>query len=196
MVLYNVLKFIAKIVFNLIYKIEVVGLENIPEKEGALICPNHYTWADPVIVGIVTPRPIRFMAKVEAFKNPFLRFLLKYLGAYPVRRGEADLNAVKNTLKLLKEGNLVGLFPQGTRVKGNDLGKAHSGVALFAIKSGKKVIPVYISGNYVPFTKMRVVFGKPIDFSVYSKDKLTGDDYFNLSQIVIQKIRELKEGEN
>ncbi|CCJ33324.1 lysophospholipid acyltransferase family protein [Caloramator australicus] len=194
MSLYRILRFIAKGVFKLIYRIEVKGIENIPKDEGALICPNHYTWADPVMVAITTPRPIRFMAKFEAFQNPFLRFLLKNLGAFPVRRGEPDLNAIKTALKLLKDENLLGLFPQGTRVKGDDLGKAHSGVALLSIKSNKKVIPVYIGGNYVPFTKMRVFFGEPIDFSAYTKDKLTGEDYLRLSQIVMEKIKELKEG--
>jgi len=194
MTFYNILKFIAKGLFNLIYKIDVKGLENVPKDEGALICPNHYTWADPVLVAIVTPRPIRFMAKYETFKNPFLRFLLNKLGAFPVRRGEPDLNAIKTSLKLLKDGHLLGLFPQGTRVKGEDLGSAHSGVALLAIKSNKKVIPVFIGGSYVPFTKMKVFFGEPIDFSAFAKDKLTGEDYLRLSQIVIEKIKELKEG--
>ncbi|KRQ86623.1 1-acyl-sn-glycerol-3-phosphate acyltransferase [Caloramator mitchellensis] len=194
MLLYKIIKPIAKFLFNLIYKIEIKGIENIPDNEGALICPNHYTWADPVMVAIVTKRPIRFMAKAEAFNNPLMKFLLENVGAYPVRRGETDLTAVKNTLKLLKEGQLVGLFPQGTRVKGNDLGKAHSGVAVFALKSNKPVIPTYISGSYKPFSRMQVIFGQPIDFSIYKKDKMTGEDYFELSQIVIDEIRNLKEG--
>ncbi|MCX7904751.1 MAG: 1-acyl-sn-glycerol-3-phosphate acyltransferase [Caloramator sp.] len=194
MSLYRILRFIVKGLFNLIYRIEVKGIENIPQDEGALICPNHYTWADPVLVAIVTPRPIRFMAKYEAFSNPISRYLLKKLGAFPVRRGEPDLNAIKTALKLLKDGHLLGLFPQGTRVKGEDLGKAHSGVALLSIKSNKKVIPVYIGGSYIPFTRMKVYFGKPIDFSSYYKDKLSGEDYLRLSQIVIEKIKELKEG--
>ena len=194
MFLYTVIKPIAKFLFNLIYKIEIKGIENIPKDDGALICPNHYSWADPVMVAISVNRPIRFMAKAEAFKNPLLKFLLDNVGAYPVRRGETDLTAVKNTLKLLKEGQLVGLFPQGTRVRGDDLGKAHSGVAVFALKSNKSVIPAYISGSYKPFCKMKVVFGQPIDFSVYKKDKMTGEDNYELSQIVIEDIRNLKEG--
>lgn len=193
MILYSIIKPIAKLLFNAIYSIEVEGIENVPD-DGALICPNHYSWADPVMVAICLKSPVRFMAKAEAFKNPIFKFFLEKVGAYPVRRGEVDLTAVKTTLKYLKEGQLIGLFPQGTRIKGDDLGKAHSGVAVFAVKSNKKVIPTFISGSYKPFTKMKVVFGKPIDFSEYKKEKMTGEDYFELSQIVIEEIKALKEG--
>ena len=194
--LYRFAQGLVWILFHLMYRIEVKGIKNIPEGEGALICPNHYNNFDPFLVAIVLKRKIRFMAKAEAFNNPILRFLLNHIEVYPVRRGEADLNAVKTTLKILKDKQLVGMFPEGTRIKGGELGKANSGVAVFSIKSGKPVVPVYISGSYKPFTKMSIEFGKPINFEEAKGKKLTGDDYAELSQLVMKEIKKLKEESN
>ncbi|MCX7885356.1 MAG: 1-acyl-sn-glycerol-3-phosphate acyltransferase [Caloramator sp.] len=192
MIFYNFAKYLMWIIFHLIYKIEVVGTENIPKDDGAIICPNHFSFGDPVIVGITCPRGIRYIAKKELFKNPFIRVILKGLGAYPVKRGEADLNAIKMTLKLLKDKKVVGLFPEGTRVKTGKFGQANPGVAMFSIKSGKVVIPTLITGSYRLFSRIKVQYGQPIDFSKYKKEKMTNDDYLELSQMVIQKLYELK----
>jgi 1-acyl-sn-glycerol-3-phosphate acyltransferase len=191
--LYNVSKSLVWLYFHAFYKIDVKGIENIPE-DGAIICPNHFNIWDPMLVAICIPRKINFMAKNEAFRNPIVKFYLNDVGTYPVKRGEVDLASIKHTLKLLKQKELVGLFPEGTRVKSGKLGEANSGVAVFANKSGKVVIPVAITGNYKFFTKLKVTFGQPIDFMKYKKDKMTNDDYYELSQIVMEKIRQLKKG--
>lgn len=190
---YRFARRVVWIFFHLIYKIEVKDMENVPQDDGALICPNHYNNFDPLLVAIVLKRKIRFMAKHEAFKNPILRFILNKLETFPVKRGEVDLNAVKTTLRILKDKQLVGLFPEGTRIKGGELGRANSGVAVFATKSGKPVIPVYISGSYRPFSRMRLVFGKPMIFEASKDKKLTGDDFSELSQLVMKEIKNLKE---
>ncbi|SKA83192.1 1-acyl-sn-glycerol-3-phosphate acyltransferase [Caloramator quimbayensis] len=192
MIFYNFAKYLMWILFHLIYRVEVVGTENIPKDEGVIICPNHFAFGDPVVVGITCPRQVRYMAKKELFKNPFVRIILKGLGAYPVKRGEADLNAIKMTLKLLKDKKIVGLFPEGTRVKTGKFGQANPGVAMLSIKSGKAVIPTLITGSYRLFSKIKVQYGQPIDFTKYKKEKMTNDDYFELSQMVIQKLYELK----
>lgn len=191
---YSICQKLIKGIFFPVYRVEVVGEKNIPQNDGALICPNHFHWLDPVIVGVYLKREIRFMAKYELFQNKLLKKLLKSLGVFPVRRQEADLNAVKTTLKYLKEGQIVGLFPEGTRIKGGDFGKANPGVAMFSIKSGKPVIPVYIKANYKIFSKITIIIGKPIDFIKYKKDKMTNQDYLELSQIVMDEIKKLKEG--
>lgn len=191
---YSICQKIVKCIFFPVYSVKVIGEENIPKDEGALICPNHFHWLDPVIVGVYLKREIRFMAKYELFQNKFLKKLLTSLGVFPVRRQEADLNAVKSTLKYLKEGQLVGLFPEGTRIKGGDFGKANPGVAMFSIKSGKPVIPVYIKANYKLFSRIKIIVGKPIDFSRYKKEKMTNQDYLELSQLVMDEIKKLKEG--
>lgn len=193
--LYFICRGIVWFFFRLIFRIEVKGRENIPKDDGALICPNHYHWADPLLIAIVTPRKINFMAKYELFEIPLLRWILNGVGTYPVKRGEADLNASKITLRLLKDKQLVGMFPEGTRIKegvhGN-FGKANSGVAVFSVKTKKPVIPVLITGDYYPFKKMRVVFGEPVELHRFKEGKLTSNDYDELSQIIMGKISELR----
>lgn len=190
---YNIAKAIVYFVFHLIFRVEVKGIENIPKDDGAIICPNHISWIDPPLVAVSIPRKVRPMAKQELFKNPVLGFLLTKLGVYPIRRGEADLNAIKTTLKVLKDKQLVLLFPEGTRIKGKELGKASPGVAMFSIKSGKTAVPVLVSGSYKLFSKVYISIGKPLDFTKYKKDKMTNEDYTELSQMIMSKIKELKE---
>jgi 1-acyl-sn-glycerol-3-phosphate acyltransferase len=124
--LYNFAKAVVWLFFHVFYRIKVLGLENIPE-DGALICPNHYAIMDPLFVAISCPRKIRFMAKYEVFKIPVLNWFLRNVGTFPVKRGESDLTSIKTTLKLLKEKELVGLFPEGTRIKTGMLGVANPG---------------------------------------------------------------------
>ena len=194
MLSYDIFKPLIWLFFHTFYRIRVKGIENIPENDGAIICPNHFALGDPLLVAITTPRKVRFMAKAELFKNSFLRVILKSWGVYPVRRGEVDISAIKGTFKILKNNGLVGLFPEGTRIRTGKLGTANAGVAMFSIKSGKPVIPVYIYGKYFIFSKLNVIFGQPFYFNI-NKEKFTNDDYKELSQIVMQKISELKQKE-
>lgn len=189
---YNFFKSLIWVYYHIFFRIEVSGRSNIPNDDGAIICPNHFSLNDPLVVAVTVPREIKFMAKSELFKNGFLKFFLTRWGAYPIKRGEPDLSAIKITLKALKEKKLVGLFPEGKRIKGEELGKANPGVALFSIKSGKPVIPTLISGKYVPFGKIKITFGQPLYFDEYKKEKMTNEDYLKLSQIVMQKIENLK----
>lgn len=191
MILYDIFKPLIWLYFHAVYRIKVKGIENIPESSGAIICPNHIALGDPILVAISAPRKIRFMAKAELFKIPFIRFFLKHWGVYPVKRGEADIGAIKNTFKILKNDGLVGLFPEGTRSRTGKLGTASPGVAMFSIKSGKPVIPVLIQGKYSIFSKLNIIFGQPFYFNI-KNGKLTNDDYKELSQTVMKKISELK----
>lgn len=190
--LYNIAKGIVWVFFHSFYRVKINGRENIPDDMGALICPNHFNLLDPLLVAICIKQPVKFMAKYELFQKPILGFILKKIYVYPVKRGEADLSAIKHTLRILKDKQLVGIFPEGTRVKGEKLGKANPGVAVFSIKTGSPAIPVLISGNYIPFTKMIITIGKPVDLVQYKKEKMTNDYYLEISQIIMQKIEELK----
>jgi 1-acyl-sn-glycerol-3-phosphate acyltransferase len=193
--LYTFCRNLVWVFFRSFLRVEIKGLENIPKEEGFLLCPNHYSSFDPLFVATCFPRKVRFMAKQEIFKNSILGNLLLKIGVFPVKRGEADLHAIKTAIKVLKDNEVLGLFPEGKRIKGSELGKANSGVAMFSIKSGKSVLPVCIIGTYKPFSKMKVIYGQPIDFTEYKKTKMTNDDYLELSQIVMKKIGELKKEE-
>lgn len=164
-------KFLYKLLapfLRFIFNVHAHGLDNIPAEGGVLICPNHISAVDVIVVAsTVKNRQICFMAKAELFKIPLLRGLIKALGAYPIRRGEGDVGAIKKTITLLKDGNTVGMFPQGTRFKGVDphTSTVKHGAGMIAYRAGVPVVPVAIitKGYKVSlFKRVDVIFGKPV----------------------------------
>ena len=126
-----------------LYKIKVVGLENVPKTGGALVCCNHTALLDPAILGACIPRQIHFMAKAEAFKNPFLNKLMTKLGAFPVHRGSVDVKSLKIAISFLKAGDFVGIFPQGHRYPKVDprTTEPKRGVAMIAHAPNRECFP-------------------------------------------------------
>ena len=167
---------IVKVILKFIYRIEVIGKDNIEIDGKFILTSNHTHVFDPVILAVVFPRQIHFMAKKELFKNKILKFVFTKLGAFPVSRNETDLTAIKNALRLLKEDKILGIFPEGTRVKEFDIKNAKAGTALLSVKSKSPVLPIYIEGNFKIFSKIKVYIGKPIEFSDYYGKKLSNDE--------------------
>lgn len=155
------------------YRAEIVGLENIP-KEGPLIfCGNHRNYLDPPLMVATAKRDMKFLAKEELYKNKFLAFLGWVFEGIPVKRDDKDVSAIKTSLKVLKNGQCIALFPEGTR-NGLEKGeKVKDGVAFFAIRSGAKVVPCGIKGGTKENRKVTIKYGKPLDYSQYkgTKDK-------------------------
>ena len=153
------------------YRAEINGLENIP-KEGPLIfCGNHRTYLDPPLMVVTAKRDMRFLAKEELYKSKFLSFLGWVFEAIPVKRDEKDITAIKESLKALKNGQCIALFPEGTR-NGIEKGeKAKDGVAFFAVRSGAKVVPCGIKGGTKGNRKVTITYGKPLDYSKYKGEK-------------------------
>ena len=172
------------------YRAEIIGLENIP-KEGPLIfCGNHRSYLDPPLLVATAKRDMKFLAKEELYKNKFLAFLGWAFEAIPVKRDEKDVSAIKNSLKVLKNGECIALFPEGTR-NGLEKGeKPKDGVAFFAVRSGAKVVPCGIKGGTKKNRKVTITYGKPLDYSKYkgSKDKEILD---KVTEEIMDKIIEL-----
>lgn len=125
----------------------VSGETNVPPSGPVLLVSNHVSYLDPVAIGDACPRRVVFMAKAELFKIRPLGFLLRGVDSFPVKRGEADRAAFKNTLTMLEEGRVVCIFPEGTRMREGELGVAEAGAAVFAIRTGCPVVPVYVEGT-------------------------------------------------
>lgn len=166
-------KFVEGVLFiycKIVYRLKIVGTENIPEEQ-VIFCGNHRSFIDPPIIKVTCTRDVRFLARESLAKNPFLAFLGWVFEVIYVKRDSKDIGALKGTLSCLKKGESIALFPEGTR---NGLEKGESvkdGAAFFAIKSGVKVVPVGISGEIKPFHKLTVTYGKPLDFSMYKDPK-------------------------
>ena len=157
-------------VYNVIFPAKVEGLENIPADGACVLVANHIHARDPFYLAVkVRDRYLHFMAKAELFKFKPLAAFMKGLMAFPVDRGHNDLNAVRTSLKLLADGHILGLFPQGTRSRDNSRTPMLNGVSMIALRAGKPVIPVYIGGPYKPFKRIPVRIGKPVDLSDFGR---------------------------
>lgn len=185
---YTFAKNIVKIVLSPLYRVKTIGKENFPKDGGVLICSNHIDNLDPPIVGMTCPRDIHFMAKEEAFRVPVLKGILPKVNAFPVKRGMSDREALRTGLSLLKEGKVLGLFPEGTRSKTGELGEGMAGAGFFALRSGAKVVPCAIIGPYKAFRRLKVIYGNPIDFTEYREKKINADE---ATKIIMDEIRAL-----
>ena len=141
------------------YRFDIIGKEHFPKEGGVLLCSNHIDALDPPVVGITAPRPVNFMAKEELFKLPILKGILPKVHAFPVKRGLSDRQALRTAVNLLKDGQVVGLFPEGTRNRTGQLGKGFSGAGFFALRGNAVVVPCAIIGPYKIFRKVKVVYG-------------------------------------
>ena len=189
---YSVIKTIVKFVLILFYRIRVYGLEKIPLDGRLIICSNHASNWDPILISIVFPRQISWMGKKELFKNKVLAYLLNKLTVFPVDRDGSDVGAIKKALKVLKSEGTLGLFPEGTRVKSMDLNNAKSGIALLGFKSKSPILPIYIESNYKIFSKVNIYIGEPVDLIQGIDGRPSADDYLELSKEILIKIYDLK----
>ena len=193
MYFYRIIKFIVNVIFRIIFRFNIEGRENIPEEGRIVLCSNHISLLDPIMLAIAIPRPIIFMAKKELFQNKLLAKLIHSLGAFPVDRQGSDLSSVKMSLRTLKEEKILGIFPEGTRVQKMDLDNVKPGVGLISIKSKSPVVPVYIESEYKLFNKVIVRIGEPVYFNSHYGKKLTNEDYKHISIKIMESIYSLKE---
>ncbi len=175
---------------KIVYSMKIVGKENIPKEGPIIICGNHRSFLDPPLIEVTCGRYARFLAKEELTKNKFLAFLGMIFDAILVKRDSKEVTAIKESLKTLKDGHCLALFPEGTR-NGLEKGeKVKDGGAFFAVRSGAKVIPCGIKGGTKDNRKVTITYGKPLDYSQYkgSKDKEVLD---NITEEIMSEIIEL-----
>lgn len=176
---------------KIVHRAKIEGIENVP-KEGALIfCGNHRTFLDPPLIVATCKRDTHFLAKEELYKSKFLSFLGWVFEAIAVKRDTKDISAVKSSIKYLKKGESIALFPEGTR-NGLEKGeKVKDGAAFFAIRTGAKVLPVGISGKKGIFSKVTIRYGKPLDYSQYKKAEDEKQALEEVTQDIMKNILEL-----
>ncbi|MFN8015097.1 MAG: lysophospholipid acyltransferase family protein [Acidimicrobiia bacterium] len=165
----------------LLYRPKIYGKNNIPKTGGVLIVPNHRAMLDIPILGCATFRPLRFMAKIDLFKNRFVKWYFETNGSFSVDKESGDPKAIKKAVNVLKDGDALVIFPEGKRNRGESVGELTPGVGFLASKTNVPIIPVGIAGldkaitykfGFIPIlTRGKVYIGDPIDFYLDSDEK-------------------------
>ncbi|HPZ43017.1 MAG TPA: lysophospholipid acyltransferase family protein [Bacillota bacterium] len=185
----RILKFLVRIFLALVRRWEIEGTENIPASGSVVLIANHTSYWDPVVIYCAFKRRVYFMAKAELFKIPVVGHVIALSGAFPVHRDKTDRIAIRTALRLLKEGQVVGIFPEGTRSHSGEMLKPHLGAAMLALKSGAPILPVALSGTRGVWGKVKVRVGKPIPVGPLKTDSRA--DLENLANLAMSHIAAL-----
>lgn len=161
----------CRIFTTLKFDLHVSGLHHIPKTGGVLVVSNHQSALDPVLVAVRVQRPFSYMARATLFKNKFFNWLIRSLNAFPVQLGKGDTGAMKEAIARLKAGEILTMFPEGTRTLDGNLKPIQAGVALIVRRAGVPVVPVVVHGAYLAWpkgakwprgTRIRVLYGPPL----------------------------------
>lgn len=188
---YEVVWAIVRPIVMLFHPLDVKGVENLAD-EPVLLCANHSSWLDPILVVVTLSKhaKLRIMAKEQLFRIPVVKSLISKMGAFPVNRGHADIGAVKTAIQSLKDGFHLLIFPEGTRVKKPGSVAVKGGVAMIAIRSGVKLLPVFIGTKKSVFRRVPIIFGKPYA-PVYTGRKGTAEEYQTNADEIMRQVYEL-----
>jgi 1-acyl-sn-glycerol-3-phosphate acyltransferase len=181
---------VARIWTTLCFDLKTYHEDYVPRTGGVLLIANHQSYLDPVLVAVRLRRPVSFFAKSELFENPYFAWLIRSLHAFPVRQGKADISAVKETIRRLKEGYILNLYPEGTRTEDGRIGPIQKGVALIVRQAKVPVVPVAIDGSFEAWPQgkklcrsypIRVLYGPPL--------RIDALDAHEVLQLVDQTLR-------
>ncbi len=186
-----IIKFVLRITTLFLFRVKVVGEENIEEGKPCILCPNHISnWDPPTLMASIKRNDVYILAKEEMFVNGFIKYLAKKVHALPVKRGKQDVTLLKNSVKVLKENHAVLIFAEGTRNGIKKNGKIHNGAVLMSLMSGAPIIPIGMQSKskYRPFTKVKINIGKPIDLSEYKDKKSDKETLDKLSKDLMDEM--------
>ena len=198
-VFYRIIYAIFAGLVGFLFRIRVTGREHEPDKGGFIVCANHISATDPVVLCYAFRKhQVRFMAKKELFKIPLLSGLIRVLGAFPIDRGGNDVGAIKTSVSMIKEGKCMGIFPQGHRYPGVDprTTKTKNGAALIATRAEADIMPVYImrkNNTFKIFRKTYVVIGERIPFADLNYDPQADGEYARITAEIFDKVCTLGE---
>lgn len=184
---YKIVRNILIVIVKILFRIEYVGVNNIPEENGYIFCANHICFMDPLLIACNKKKEFHFIAKEELIKVPVLGWLLKKLNVIPVKRGTGDIGAMKKGIEVLKNGNSLIIFPEGTRSKTGKMGEAKHGMALLVKKTGCGVMPCAVIGKPHLFKKTKLVYGDPIPAGFFEGEK----ELSKITNYIVDKIQNL-----
>lgn len=189
-ILWRAIRGVARFIFAVILDVRVVGRQNVPKDGAFILASNHLSWMDVPLVPAYLKRKVVYMAKEETFYSK-IGWMVRFMGAFPVKRGEADRQSLRAADQQLKAGKVFIIFPEGTRSKIRKLAKAHAGLGMIALRSGVPVVPVAIWGSEYALKKFRpritISFGEPLILTPKGK-KVTREDIEDATDQVMRHI--------
>ena len=190
----TIMKGIFSFLFHIVYRFEVHGMENIPKEGKAILCPNHIHMFDSISLVVKIKRMMYIMVKKELMSNFIGKWFFGHLGCFPVDRGTGDTKALETAEQHLNNGELLLMFPEGTRnglLKGKKLKK---GAAIIALETHSPIIPIGMKGTFIPFSKVKINIGKPMDLTEYfNKEELKPKDYIDITNQLQNNIITLRD---
>ena len=198
-ILYAFAHIILRPTLKILFRLEVKGKDNIPKRGGVILAAHHESFLDPVVAGTASPRQIYFLAREELFQLGFFSWIIKHLNTIPVSREQLQMSTAKKSLKILREGKVLLLFPEGTRSDADTIAEGKRGVGLIAEHVNVPVIPVFIKGSgqalpknkkWITFHKVLVIFGKPLYFKKL-EGKSHKETHQQFSDRVMEEMRKL-----
>ena len=188
--MYRFLVSIVSVLVKLIYRVKINGIENLKDDQPIIISANHIHIFDPVILATLTKRQIFFLSKKELFEKKLFSKFFGKLGVIPIDRDNTDIKAIKSCFRVIRAGNILGIFPEGTRVKTVDINNMKKGVALIALKNKVNILPIHIEGTYRIFSKITVDIYPMIEINNFENmedseaiDKLTEELFNQIYQV-------------
>lgn len=189
---YSFMRMLLRIFTTVWFDLKVYGTENVPQTGGVLLVSNHQSFLDPPLIGVQLRRKASYLAKSGLFENPVFGWIIRNCNAFPVRQGEGDVGAVKETIRRLREGHMLTVFPEGGRSEDGELQPILNGAALVVRKAQVPIVPIAIEGSFKAWPKhrkiwqrspVRVLIGKPAVVHDMKAKEIT--------EFIDQQIREL-----
>lgn len=193
---YKIMRWLVYPFIRLFIRVEYFGAENLPRDKGYILCANHISIADMFAIAVPVKCQIRYMAKGELFKFAPLKWFFNALGSFAVKRGQGDTGAIDKACDIIEKGGVLGIFPEGTRSKTGQPGKAKSGIALIAMRTKADILPIsikYSTGTFKLFCKATVRVGELIPYTPPAEDESQRASIRRISSEVMDKIINLWE---
>jgi 1-acyl-sn-glycerol-3-phosphate acyltransferase len=193
-ILYEAIRWTTIVIFAIVSRVRLRARYNLPRKGPYILAANHLSWSDVPLVPLYVPGKVVYMAKEESFFDKKTGWLVRFLGAFPVKRGEGDRQALRVANEQLKKGKVLAIFPEGTRSKTHTLAKGHAGLGLIALRAQVPVVPIAIWGSENAFKKfgaeVTIAYGEPVLLKPKG-NKVTREDIDNATEEIMQRIAAL-----
>ncbi len=198
---YNVSRAFFSVVFHTLWPLRIEGSQYVPREGAAVIVCNHLSMIDPFLVGYAAHRPVNFMGKKEIFGVPFVGFWIRKLGAFPVDRSRRDPASLRTALTLLRSGELLGMFPEGTRSTSGELQELRAGAARLASRTRAPIIPAAVfntnnalpRGKFIKPARIGVRFGPPFELTDLYDHNAKGEEMEAALTLIKERIEQLHE---